>query len=340
MTYAPNVPTWLVYSAEQSIEGGQSFTSVDDAVAFGKSVTTSRWWTDRYPNPDAHTIDICEGGADWELPDGESITMSFAEPDRTVLPTRWRVELHPTMLRELVILHELAHCVSPRHDGDIAGMRKGKLLVGALPDHGPMFTATLDALVSQFGTGTHHADLADAYAHFEVDMATESDLRASLARGLEAEAIMAEWSRRFEAAAAERNNDPDAAQRPALRVPAWTWGEEILVQRRRPHPKITQAAIAAAVSAIEPCTRHHIARLENCSARPDNLRLRRIAMAAVVFMNLDPLYARYHLGLVRWDCSVDLDELRQVNPSWVELVEHLNALGNARPPLWTVPGDR
>lgn len=144
MTYAPNVPTWLVYSAEQSIEGGQSFTSVDDAVAFGKSVTTSRWWTDRYPNPDAHAIDNCEGGADWVLPDGEPVTMSFAEPDRTLRPTRWRVELHPTMLRELVILHELAHCVSPRPDGDIAGMRKGKLLFGALSDHGPMFTATLD----------------------------------------------------------------------------------------------------------------------------------------------------------------------------------------------------
>lgn len=116
MTYAPDVPTWRVYSAEQSIEGGQTFTSVDDAVAFGNSVTTSRWWTDRYPNPDARAIDICEGGEDWALPNGTAIASSFTASDRSLLPTRWRVELHLTMLRELVILHELAHCVSPRPD--------------------------------------------------------------------------------------------------------------------------------------------------------------------------------------------------------------------------------
>jgi hypothetical protein len=60
----------------------------------------------------------------------------------------------------------------------------------------------------------------------------------------------------------------------------------------------------------------------------------------VAFLGIDPVYARHHLGLVRWDCGVDLDELRLVNPDWVALVEHLIALGNARPPIWTVPGDR
>jgi hypothetical protein len=35
MTYAPDVTTWRVYSAEQSIEGGQLFATADDAIAFG-----------------------------------------------------------------------------------------------------------------------------------------------------------------------------------------------------------------------------------------------------------------------------------------------------------------
>jgi hypothetical protein len=54
-------------------------------------------------------------------------------------------------------------------------MRKRKVLSRRLPDHGPMFTATLTALFREFGSGTNRADLADAYAHFEVAMATAED---------------------------------------------------------------------------------------------------------------------------------------------------------------------
>lgn len=341
MIYASDVTTWRVYSAEQSIEGGQTFTTAVGAVAFGKSVTTSQWWADRYPYPDAHAIDIREGGNEWHLPDGRINAQSFAAADRELLPTCWWVELHPTMLRELVVLHELAHCVTPRRDGDVAGLRKGKMLTAPLPDHGPLFTATLTTLVDQFGTGTHHADLADAYAHFEVPVATDPALRAAVERGRQVETILAEWIATTNADMARASGpDGDTQHHLPVQVPLWTWGEELYVHRRRPRRKISQAAIAAAVSAVEPCTRRHIARLENATDLPDDPRLRRIAMGLVAFLNLDPIYARHHLGLVRWDCGIDLDELRLINPDWVALVEHLNALGNTRPPIWTVPGDR
>jgi hypothetical protein len=341
MTYAPDVTTWRVYSAEQSIEGGQTFSTADEAIAFGKSVTASRWWAERYPNLDAHAIDIREGGNKWESRDGTPVTTSFSVPDRSWLPTSWRVELHPTMLQELVVLHELAHCVSPRHDGDVAGMRKRQVLTRPHPTHGPMFTATLTALVREFGTGDHCAELADAYAHFEVAMATDSELRAAVDRGLQVEEILADWFDETETPSATGSEETTpVVERPPAQIPTWTWGDELRLIRSRPGPKVSQSAVAAAVSAIEPCTRRHIARLENATDLPDDPRLRRIAMGLVAFRGIDPVYARHHLGLVRWDCGVELDELRQVNSNWVALVEHLNALGDARPPIWSVTGDR
>jgi hypothetical protein len=303
-------------------------------------VTASRWWAERYPYPDAHAIDISTGGDEWILRDGTPVASSFSVRDRRWLPTSWRVELHPTMLQELVVLHELAHCVSPRYDGDVAGMRKRHVLTRPHPGHGPMFTATLTALVREFETGNHRADLADAYAHFEVTMATDSELREAVDRGLQVEEILADWFSEIEAPSAAGSETTPAVERPPAQIPTWTWGDELRGMRSRPRPKISQSAVAAAVSAIEPCTRHHIARLENATALPDDPRLRRIAMGQVAFLGIDPVYARHHLGLVRWDCGVDLDELRLVNPDWVALVEHLIALGNARPPIWTVPGDR
>ena len=303
-------------------------------------MTTSRWWAERYPYPDAHAIDIRNGGTGWESRDGTPVTTSFAVPDRRWLPTSWRVELHPTMLQELVVLHELAHCVSPRHDGDIAGIRQGKVLSRPHANHGPMFTATLTALVREFGSGTDRSELAHAYAHFEVAMATDSELRAAIDRGLQVEEILTEWYSELETPSATGSEAIPAVQRPPAQIPNWTWGDELRLIRSRPRPEVSQSAIAATVSAIEPCTRRHIARLENATDLPDDLRLRRIAMALVAFRGIDPVYARHHLGLVRWDGGTALDELRLVNPDWVALVEHLNALGDARPPFWTVPGDR
>ena len=55
-------------------------------------------------------------------------------------------------------------------------------------------------------------------------------------------------------------------------------------------------------------------------------------MCMAVAMGLDPIYARHQMGLVRWECGVELHELAAINPDWVELVESMNAKMAARPP--------
>jgi hypothetical protein len=73
---------------------------------------------------------------------------------------------------------------------------------------------------------------------------------------------------------------------------------------------------------------------------PASPRLKRLAMCIAVAFGVDPIWARYQLGLVRWDCGVELAELRAINAEWVALVEHLNELLRTRPPRWVLEGDR
>jgi hypothetical protein len=94
------------------------------------------------------------------------------------------------------------------------------------------------------------------------------------------------------------------------------------------------------VSHVEKCTRTDVKRLENSKFLPEDMRLRRIAMCIAVSFNLDPIYMHHQLGLVRWDCGIDLDELMSINPGWVEQVETMNRLLRQRPPKWEVEGER
>lgn len=333
MVYAPDTPTWRVYSAEQSLPGGRWFPSIDQAAAYAHDVLTSPWWRRRFPH--IEQVDVIEGGLTSD--NGELFT-SFAQPGDDVTASTWTISLHPQMLLELVVLHELAHCASPRWEADVAALRRGEVRLARTHHHGRLFAATMSELVGEFAsTGPH--ELADAYGHFEVALAATDDLAQVRADLPEVEAFVQSLKADLSTGGDDRA-PPDAA-RSRDWVPAWTWGECLLIPRRfRLRPMISQQTLAERITVVERCSRRDISRIERADTRPTNPRDLRIAMAMAACLGLDPIYARHGLGLVRWDCGIDLDELRQIAPGWVDLVEHLNVLTTARPPRWAVPGDR
>jgi hypothetical protein len=222
------------------------------------------------------------------------------------------------MLNELVVLHELAHCLAPRHAGDVRQLRRGRLVHHRLHWHGPAFTGVLSELVRRFGTGVNHEDLAAAYRHYEVPVMDVEEVFAARAHSDEVEQILAgQFAAADEQAAA---SEAGPGTRPPARVSSLGWGWWLMEMRRcqRPGALVSRAALAASVSPVKPCTARDIKVLEDAPTLPDSPRLRRIAMTAVAVLDVDPVWARTNLGLVRWDCGVDLEELRTVAEAWVQ----------------------
>jgi hypothetical protein len=99
--------------------------------------------------------------------------------------------------------------------------------------------------------------------------------------------------------------------------------------------------MAEAISAVVPCSARHISQLEQARERPDDPRQLKRAMLATIFLGLDPIWTRYNLRLTRWDCGdITMDEARLLNPSWADLVDHINELLHQMPPRWHVEGAR
>lgn len=170
---------WRVYAAEQSLparavfDGTQSLNSYLDAIPY------RTWWQDRYGAP-CPLLTASVGGRDLAYLGGW-YDESFTWRDSFLHPYRFVLTVHPAMLRELVVLHELAHLLAPILDGD-PDLARAQLAGGALPDirelpsHGSLFAATLLQLTEQHGQDPALAELREALEHFEVEIASPSEL--------------------------------------------------------------------------------------------------------------------------------------------------------------------
>jgi hypothetical protein len=178
MGFEHDTATWRVYSAEQSLEAGRDFADLPEADAYVQTLSAEleSWWREHYGQMPAPALRLELGGdAD------EDTRRSFTYPDRMPLPGSWTISLHPEMLTEMVILHEVAHCLMPRYFGDVVRMRHRMHRerfpdLGEFHSHGPTFTATMSSLVRRFGTATDHDELRDAFQHYEVPISSAADL--------------------------------------------------------------------------------------------------------------------------------------------------------------------
>jgi hypothetical protein len=332
--------TWRVYSAEQSIDPGPELNGIADARALVQRIKKSNWWRTELVESPRVRLKIGGGQTgDWRV--------SWASPNASYCPTSWLLSFHPQMINEIVVLHELAHCLSPRRWGNVKQLRRERLDYGDLPMHGPAFTGLLSALVAEFGAGVNHEDLSDAYRHFEVPIAEMSHIREAVLEGREVESLVLAMIERSQAeqdareAERERNGEPPRE----YRVPTVEWGWWLLhmrrhVARRRGEKVMGRQALADRITPMERCSVRDIQRVEESEAPPADPHLRRIAMAMVAALGIDPVWARHSLGLVRWDSGVELEELRLVNADWADYVNHLNTLLEQRPPYWTDDGER
>jgi transcriptional regulator with XRE-family HTH domain len=327
-----SVTTWRLYSAEQSVPLGVPLLDVAAARGFVRKVRRSRWWRENVQDDARITVHLGGSASD------EAI-WSYAQPNVAHLPSRWTISIHPEMLNDLVLLHELAHCIAPRWEPSPRPRRKDTLPGHVqLPFHAAGFAGAMAELVREFGAGAAHDDLRAAYEHFDVPVMTLDEYRSAVSDSLRAEADLAAFDKEAEAhwGVTSRAFNPGV-------IPRWRWGDVLMMMRYRSgreRRRLSQEAIAKLVSRVERCTRHDIGRVEKSETLPDDPRLKRIAMCYAVALNLDPIYARHRMGLVRWDCGVELDELRAINPDWVELVETMNRQLEQRPPRWVVEGER
>ncbi|MFI5627560.1 hypothetical protein ACIA03_29155 [Nocardioides sp. NPDC051685] len=339
-----SVETWRLYAAEHSVPLGKTINDLDDLQAFYDDVMSSDWWRTNIPyNP---TLKVEVAGHHFTNGEGIEQHVSYQEyePQRYGRATPSKISILPEHLCDMIALHELAHAVQPRFEYVRPRQPDRIPEHRALSAHGPGFAGVFAELVREFGDGAIHDDLRDAYAHFGVPCLSLSEYVAAAESSIAAEADYISMHEETEAylkeLAAERERTGQVLPTPQGRIPTMTWGDWLRFVRGKHYGRfgpgrMTQAQWADMVSPVERCTRKQISLLERAEKMPHEVRLRRIAMCMMVALGMDPIWMRHTLGLVRWDCGIDLDELRVLNPEWVDLVEELNRLGEERPPRWT-----
>lgn len=327
-----SVTTWRLYSAEQSVGLGESLEDVDAARRLVRKIKRSRWWRENVVEHARISLEL--GGEDL----GEDGLTSYARSDSEYLPKRWMISVHPDMLNDLVVLHELAHCIAPRWSPSPRRRRKGQLPGHSrLQSHGAGFAGAMAELVREFGEGAVHDELRDAYNHFGVPVMTPAEYQAAVATSLEAEHDLASWHQEL---AEYFESKPMLLERsPNGWIPERRWGDTLFLARTQ-GGRFGMDRLARIVSRVEPCTRHDIRTIESARNLPDDIRLRRIALSMAVAFGLDPIYMGYQLGLAPCDCNVELEELESINPDWVELIDTMNQQLAERPPQWVVEGER
>ncbi|MBU1250244.1 MAG: hypothetical protein KJ659_12730 [Actinobacteria bacterium] len=343
MAFVVDLTQWRVYSAEQSLPEGQRFESIDEAQTYLWWVQSTAWWKTTFP--DAPEIALELGGDS-----NPSTHASFAQHHDAEHST---ISLHPRMMNAVVLLHEVAHCLAPRAWGDVAAIRKGKIVIEYHHRHGPYFRAAFAALAERYKIGVDPSELRRAYDHFELETPDLQALIEARAHSVEVEKTNAEmWERHnreweesgkraeWEAKAArsreERGEDPD----PPRRIPRWPWGFWIHSGRRANRPLTSQRRLAELVSPVVKCSPRDVARLERMDDRPtDPVDLDR-CLAFVAVLGVDPAWAETGLHLAPGETTITIEALEAIAPEWVSLVRHLNGLLEARPPRWQGGGDR
>lgn len=345
MVFPVDLTQWRVYSAEQSLPPGQQFDSLEEASTYLWWVQSTRWWKTTFP--DAPRITVRLGGN----ANGSGEIQSYA---RAVADDEWEISLHPRMMNAIVLLHEVAHCIAPRMQGNITQIRRDRLSYGNHHHHGPYFRGAFASLAQRYKIGVDPHELRRAYEHFELDLPDLEALVTARAHSAEVEFAVAEMWRRSDehwAEDAERaarrtetpagDVEPTAADRASTpRIPPDWWGDWLWLSRKHFSPKISQKRLAEEVSPIVKCAPRDVARLERLKVAPDNLVDIQRCVAFVAVMGLDPVWAETHKGLAAGEKTVTLDVLEPISAEWVANVRHLNALLEARPPRWVADGDR
>lgn len=335
--------TWRVYSAEHSMPPSPPLPTASAVRSLIRSIVDSTWWQERFADIGPITTTISrstsvDGKAGWcsyrrRFRDGAAL--GFARSGMV----------------EQVVLHELAHAVQPKIVGNASLLTVPDRYVidyREPDDHCPAFACAHSMLTAQFGSAGGHDSLRGAYEHFEVPIVTEAELveqrrLSELLADKRDRQLAALEQLAHERRATAGQPERAAGTRQEFRIRWGDWMELIRWQAPRTDGKRGPWSPTGLVRALRPVGRYTVSdirAIESSPDFPDDVGMRRLGLALGVIYGQDPVWLRTGLGLFRDTCGITIEELRLLNPEWVDLVEHLNALAATRPPRWWIGGDR
>lgn len=331
---AEDVQQWAEYAAESAVSDGKAIEGQESAQEFINSILAEPRFSTRYPLMSQVDVTVHSGV---EEQAGRSLVVSRGGP-RGPLPYRSaEIRMHVKMLNEVVLLHELAHCIQPqlvdRVDPQVGQTWWERLDHG----HDKWFRATLCWLLETFGSDATHKDLRAAYVHFKLSVPDDDSLLGVLARDFELQPIV---QQELEAQAAESEEFYASVgrSRSEFSIPRFNLGDVFMVMRR--HHKITKTAMAAAVSRVQRCTTADITRMDGLSQLPPSREERRLALYIAVILGLDPRWLYTGYGLLRSEVGARMKDLILLNRKWVDQVRWMNRAQRELPPRWYVDGER
>ncbi|PTT60040.1 hypothetical protein [Arthrobacter sp. HMWF013] len=346
-----DVRQWAVYAAEESLEPGATFADEAAARSFLDRILASDTWHQHFPAMTDIELIVKTPG------DGDAVTFSAAAPSTTDPLGSATIWIHTRMMNEMVLLHELAHCVQPRYLGEIK-QPKNKDPEAGLPSdasghgHDTYFQATFVWLCEQFGTTDTHHQLREAYVHFGHPAASEESLWEMQQRTLywtplevlrsatilsRLEQDRAEFTAAFPQLAekaAQRRQEFEEQRPPGTRFGGLFWDLRDFCHR------VSKKRVAEIISRVVPCKTSDLTRLERLEHPPETEKDARLAVYYAVALGADPSWARTAFGVTRFHPKVPMSDLIKINRPWVLLVRRLNRMLRERQPYWTGAGPR
>lgn len=346
-----DVRQWAVYTAEESLKPGRAFEDEAELRSFLDEILTSGLWLEKFPTMmDIEVITKTHA-------DEDAVTFSAAAPSTTDPLGSSTIWMHPRMLNEMVLLHELAHCVQPRYFGEIQQLKSRNpeaFLPSGASGHGhdSYFQATFVWLCEQFGTTETHDQLREAYNHFGYPAASEESLWEMQERNrywtpLELQRSANILSRLEQDRSAFNAAYPHLAEKAAQRKdehgeqrPIGTRFGGLFMDLRDFCHRVPKNRVANIISRVTPCKTADLTRLEHLEHPPETEKEAQLAVYYAVALGADPIWARTAFGITRFNPKVPMNELIKINRPWVMLVRRLNRMLRERPRYWDGAGPR
>lgn len=347
-----DVRQWSVYAAEESLKPGVAFATEDEARLFLENVLSSDVWCQQFPLMRQVDLSVVQkAGAEAAGPAFSRGGPTGDNPLRSA-----EIEIHEDMLNEMVLLHELAHCVQPRYFGRIAPVSPDPFDAPPSEEsghgHDPYFQATYVWLCEHFGTTTTHTELKEAYTHFGYPPVSEESLwemqkrneywaPLEVARRAKIREALARDKPEFTAAYPElAAKAADMAAQQVDRIPMGCRFGDLFMDLREFSHRVPKKRAAEIVSRVVPCKTSDLTRLEGLSHPPEDLRDQRLAVYYAVALGADPIWARTGFGVTRLRPRVLMKDLIKINRPWVMLVRTMNRQLQQRPSHWRGTGPR
>ncbi len=268
----------------------------------------SHWWSTRYPEVEVITI---VGG-----PRNRGAVASSAGATRCgVSRQAHEIELPPWSRCELVLLHEVAHCVGPKL------VRAGRNGLGVLPEHGPEFARVWIDLVDEFMSPSTAQTLHSNLRYFEVRVASASEVGIALDQDRTFTSVLA------------RHVDGGASGT----IPDLEWGFEFDRAYRRARldgRRLSQPRLVEALKPVIDATPREIATLRQLEEPPTDQQTRRLAFAALVLIGADPTWMATTLDMTASDAGLTRDQIEELNPSWLSKADADLQRRRERPRVW------